>query len=308
MIRGAVYGVTAASIWGGMYVVSDVVLQTIPPFTLLTLRLIFGGLALALIWRFVTQSAVPKRSNWLRYMAIGIIGFGISLGAQFIGTDRSTAINGAVITSATPIFVVAFARWILDERLTPRKVLAIALASIGVLLILNPRDVSFGSATFMGDLFLVLAAVTWGLYSVLARKVSDVATDTVVLTLGACVGGLLVAVPASVIELNMTPMGEISFGVILGVLYLGIFSTALAFWLWNRAFVLVEASVASLFFFAQPLTGVLLSTIFLRQIMTTALWAGSILILCGVLLIIMPKRFFTSVGLSKLVSTEETLL
>ena len=308
MIRGAVYGVTAASIWGGMYVVSDIVLETIPPFTLLTLRLILGGLALALIWRFVTQSTVPKRSNWLWYVAIGIVGFGISLGAQFVGTDKSTAINGSVITSATPIFVVVFARWILSERLTTRKVLAIVLASIGVLLILNPRDVSFGSATFIGDLFLVLAAVTWGLYSVLARKVSDVATDTVVLTLGACLGGLLVAVPASIVELNTTPIGELSFGVILGVLYLGIFSTALAFWLWNRAFVLVEASVASLFFFAQPLTGVLFSIIVLQQTMTAALWVGSILILCGVLLVVMPKRFFTNIGLSRLVSTEETRL
>ncbi|MBK8137366.1 MAG: EamA family transporter [Chloroflexi bacterium] len=42
MIRGAVYGLTAAAIWGGLYVVSDVVLPVIPPFALLTIRLFLG--------------------------------------------------------------------------------------------------------------------------------------------------------------------------------------------------------------------------------------------------------------------------
>ena len=46
-LRGALYGMTAAAIWGGMYVISDVVLQTIPPFTLLTLRLVMGALVLS---------------------------------------------------------------------------------------------------------------------------------------------------------------------------------------------------------------------------------------------------------------------
>ena len=44
MLRGAIYGLTAAGIWGGMYVVSDIVLETIPPFTLLTIRLLLGGI------------------------------------------------------------------------------------------------------------------------------------------------------------------------------------------------------------------------------------------------------------------------
>ncbi|MBC7810894.1 MAG: EamA family transporter, partial [Burkholderiales bacterium] len=51
-LRGAIYGLLAAAIWGGMYVVSDVVLKVIPPFTLLTIRLILGAVVLLVIrWR-----------------------------------------------------------------------------------------------------------------------------------------------------------------------------------------------------------------------------------------------------------------
>ncbi|NOG50818.1 MAG: DMT family transporter [Chloroflexi bacterium] len=70
----------------------------------------------------------------------------------------------------------------------------------------------------------------------------------------------------------------------LGVLYLGVISTAVAMWMWNRAFALVDASVASLFFFAQPVVGAALSVILLGQPLTAPLIAGSVLIAAGVLL------------------------
>lgn len=49
-LRGAFYGILAASIWGSMYVVSDVVLQVIPPFTLLTLRVALGLVVLLAVY------------------------------------------------------------------------------------------------------------------------------------------------------------------------------------------------------------------------------------------------------------------
>jgi drug/metabolite transporter (DMT)-like permease len=61
-------------------------------------------------------------------------------------------------------------------------------------------------------------------------------------------------------------------------------------WLWNRAFALVDASVASLFFFAQPLVGTLLSVLLLNQQMTLNLWIGSALISAGVLFSITRQR------------------
>src|SRR5688500_15943972 len=107
MLRGAIYGCLAAAIWGGMYVVSDVVLRTIPPFPLLTIRLILGALVLGfVVWR--ARLPLPDRRTILRVIGVGIVGFGTSVGAQFVGTDRSTAVNGALITSASPAFILIF--------------------------------------------------------------------------------------------------------------------------------------------------------------------------------------------------------
>jgi drug/metabolite transporter (DMT)-like permease len=282
-VRGAIYGLTAAAIWGGMYVVSDVVLNTIPPFTLLTLRLL---LAVIVLWFFVRRTPAttrPDRADAIQLLLVGMVGFGWSLGAQFVGTEKSTAINGTLVTSASPAFILLFAALILRERLTLVRIAAVALASVGVIVIIDPANANFGSQTFIGDIALGVAAFTWGLYSVLVRLVSK-KFDTLLVSFYALIGGLLLTIPASAIELSTRTIGIIDGGIILGVLYLGIVSTAAAMWMWNRAFALVDASVASLFFFAQPFVGTVLSVLLLDQAITQNLGVGSALILGGVLL------------------------
>lgn len=293
MIRGAIYGLTAAAIWGGMYVVSDVVLPVIPPFALLTMRLVLGLAVLAAILTYQRRTTGTPRLPTLRelpaLLGVGLVGFGVSIGAQFVGTDLSTAMNGSLVTSASPAFIVLFAALILRERMTWIRVAAVALATLGVLVIIDLRQVNFSSQTFQGDIALAVAAVTWGLYSVLVRLVSR-DHDTLVVTAVAFIGGMIITIPGAFIESQSRSIGEITPQIILGILYLGVISTAGAMWLWNRAFALVDASIASLFFFAQPVVGAVLSVLLLNQEVTPNIIVGSILITVGVLLALRKQQ------------------
>ena len=280
--RGSFYGITAAAIWGSMYVVSDVTLTVVPPFTLLVLRIVLGLFVLLPLDRR-RGHRLPTGRTLRSLLAVGMVGLGISLGAQFLGTDLSSAVNGALVTSASPAFVVLFALIILREKLTLLRLFTVVLASAGVLVILDPASADFGSETFLGDIFLAIAAITWGLYSVLIRRAAThhpLPTTTV--TVVALIGGLLLAIPASLIELTQRPLGDIDIGIALGILYLGVVSTAFALLLWNRAFALVPATLAALFFFAQPLAGAVLAALFLDQAMTPTLWLGGGLIALAV--------------------------
>jgi drug/metabolite transporter (DMT)-like permease len=218
---------------------------------------------------------------------VGIVGFGLSVGAQFVGTDKSTAVNGALVTSAAPAFILVFAALILHEKLTVQRLLAVVMASFGVVVIIDPARADFSSETFAGDLALAAAAVTWGLYSVLVRRLSR-SFPTTLISLYSVIGGLIIAVPACLLELSVRTVGSIDGGTIAGILYLGVISTAGAMWLWNRAFALMDASAASLFFFAQPLVGALLGVVVLGQALTLNIWAGGLLIGGGVLFAIYP--------------------
>ena len=87
---GLISGLSAAAIWGGMYVVSKVVLDVIPPFVLITTRLLLGGLVLWLVLLPRGGLRVSARQFW-QVFGVGMIGYGVSLGFQFIGKKRSTA-------------------------------------------------------------------------------------------------------------------------------------------------------------------------------------------------------------------------
>ncbi len=276
---GLLCGLGAAAIWGGMYVVSKVVLEIIPPFALVSLRLILGIVTLAIVLLLRGFPSVP-RNQLLQVIGVGFVGYGISLSLQFLGTKLSTAANGSLVTSATPAFVLLFAWLLLKETITPRRLLALALATLGVIAVIDPRAAQLNPSLFLGNILLLGAAVTWALYSVLVRKATQ-NMDVLVFSMIAFFGGLPVTVPASAWEAGTTGFGEITMGVIGGILFLGVISTALAMVLWNTAFAFVDASLASLTFFAQPVVGTFLGWLFLGEQITPLFLLGGFLIGLG---------------------------
>jgi drug/metabolite transporter (DMT)-like permease len=97
-------------------------------------------------------------------------------------------------------------------------------------------------------------------------------------------GGLPITVPTAAWELSTQGMGTITPGIIGGILFLGIISTAIAMFLWNYAFARLPASVASLTFFTQPVVGTLLGWAFLGETITALFIAGGVLIGIGILI------------------------
>ena len=281
-VIGLLAGLTAASIWGGMYVVSKVVLDVIPPFSLLAIRLMLGALVLGAVF------ALRKKTDFTRKQfrdsfLVGVVGYGISLGFQFVGTKLSTASNGALVTSATPAFVLLFAPFILKEKPTLRGVIALAVSTLGVLAVIDPRKADLSSALFLGNLSLLAAALTWALYSVLVRKISA-GVDLIASSAVMLIGGMPSSLLFGAIEVNRQGIGEITFGIVLGTLFIGIVSTAIAMYLWNFAFAQLPASVASLTFFAQPVVGTLLGWFFLSEKVTPLFLLGGTLIGIGLVI------------------------
>jgi drug/metabolite transporter (DMT)-like permease len=279
---GILCGLGAASIWGGMYVVSKVVLDIIAPFSLVSLRLLLGALTLAIVLGIRGFPKITRTQFW-QAVGVGFVGYSVSLSLQFLGTKLSTAANGSLVTSATPAFVLIFAWILLKEKITPLRLIALLLATLGVVAVIDPRSAQLNPDLFAGNLLLLGAALTWALYSVLVRKATQ-ALDVLPFSLIAFLGGLPVSLPAGAWELETIGVGEISLGVVGGVLFIGILSTALAMVLWNTAFAHVDASLASLTFFAQPVVGTLLGWLFLAEKITPLFLLGGLLIGVGLVI------------------------
>ncbi|HDR7913855.1 TPA: DMT family transporter [Bacillus wiedmannii] len=290
-ILGAICLSLAASIWGGMYVVSKYVLDFIPPLTLVWLRFIIAFVVLYFILKIAEKKKKKKvtirKKDWLLFAWIGFIGYFISITCQFIGTKLSDAHTGSLVTSATPAFMVIFAASILKEKLTARRLLSTIIATIGVIIVIG-WDIEIGSY-FIGTIILVGAAITWALLSIYV-KIASARFSSLVITTYAIFFSLFFITPFMIWEFQSSSIEHMNVYVLLGVLYLGVVSTAGAFFLWNKGLELMDASIGSLFFFFQPIVGSLLGWLLLNETLSSNFFIGGILIICSVFITTFEKK------------------
>ena len=285
---GSIYLALASCIWGGMYVVVKVVVSVIPPLELVWLRYLVAIAALVAIGLITRQSWRIRKRDVLLIVAIGTIGYAISIVTQEAGTMLSTAQMGAIITSSTPAFMTIFAWFILKERPTLRQGFSTVLATVGVLCIIGVGKIDFSSQ--LGGISLLIAALTWALMSVLIKRVPSDYSQIGVITYSILVAIILLTpfVLPRLHELDWVQIGHPKIWG--GLLYLGLISTAGGFLLWNRGLQLLNVSGGGLFFFLQPLVGTLLGWLLLGETIGAMFWIGAALILTGVLFVIREKK------------------
>ncbi len=281
---GPLYLTLAASIWGGLYVVSKVVLEVLPALELVWIRYLVALAALTIFaWIRGESWKIPKQA-WPTVAMVGIVGYFISIWAQFAGTQLSSAQMGAVITAATPAFMVIFARLLLDEAITVKKAISLCLATSGVLCIVGIGDM--GKETQTGGFILGLAAITWAFMSVLVKKI-PAQCSMIVVTTYAMLAAAAAMTPLALAQMQPEHLQMMTQPkILLGILYIGTVSTAGAFYFWNRGLQLVDAGSGGLYFFFQPIVGTLLGWLFLGEQVGWSFGMGAALIFAGVLLVI----------------------
>ena len=283
-VIGAVFLSLAASIWGAMYVVVKVVVDVVPPFELVWFRYLIAVIALVIIGICMRQSWKIAKKDWLIIFLVGLIGNTISIVTQEMGTMLSTAQMGAILTATTPAFMAIFARFILKEKITIKKCASIALATLGVGVIVGNGQIDLNQQ--LGGIYLLIAALTWALMSVLIKKIPGHYSQIVVTTYSSMTA-LLLLTPFVIPRLSALDLSAVLQPTILGgLLYLGIVSTACGFLLWNKGLQLMNASSGGLFFFFQPIVGAFLGWLLLGETLGLTFWFGTIFIFIGVFIVV----------------------
>ena len=274
--------------WASNFVLGRILRDEIGPLTLTTSRVVVASLFYAVILgRFaVKERLLPRHWALLIGMALtGVMGFPFLL---YRGLQLTTATDAVLINATGPLVTAVLAAILLKERLFPRHVLGGLITFFGVALI-----VSGGSFERLhqwhvnvGDLYVLLAVVLWGLYSVISRKATQsrsVFSVTVISTwmalplfLGAGVVGWQ---PAS---------ANWSWQLLLAVVYIGIFPSAVAFLSWNEGVRRVGPNRAMVFYNMLPVYGSILGVILLGESLGAQHVIGGGLILAGSFIAIWP--------------------
>ncbi|WP_313691490.1 DMT family transporter [Halorarum halobium] len=252
----------------------------------LTLRFLVGG---AVVWAGlgVHRLLVPDTSPVLRLptrdaavaVALGAVGYaGVSYGF-FVGVERTSAGLAAVLLYTYPLFVVALAATVLDERVGGRTVAAAVLTLAGVGLVSWT-----GAATFdaVGAAATLAAAVLYAGYITTSRVALRTADERVLTAYVAPAAAASMGLVGAATGSLSLPTTRVGWAVILA---LGTVATALAIFAFFAGLKRVGASRAGVISTVEPAVAVVLGAAFLDEAVTPVMLVGAGLILSGVVLI-----------------------
>lgn len=261
-----------------MYVVSKVVLEVIPPITLVAVRMGVAFVCMVLWLRLLGRDWRLPRKLWAPVAAMGLVGYALSITAQFIGTGLAGAALGSLITTASPLVTVALSALLRIERVPVRAWVGLGIALLGVWVLSGS-----GNTNLAGVFWLIVAALTWGILGLIGGQTVRQHDPALVSAWASLIGGvaLAVLVPG---ELARMPIGEIHLGTVAGVLYLGVVSTAVAFTLWVYAVAKAGSVLSGIAFFAQPVVGGLLGWALLGESLGLSFLLGAVLLFVGALI------------------------
>jgi drug/metabolite transporter (DMT)-like permease len=288
-LTGTLCLIAASGIWGGMYVVSKYTVSYIEPFMLMWLRF-----AIACIVLFPALLIMNKKEKLnirdLRPIAwLAFIGFFVSNGCAFIGVHYSSAHMASLLSATSSIFTIPLAFMLLKEKPSIKKIGSVLIATAGVITVVG-FNAGESRSSAIGNLFLIGSAISWGLYSVYLKRISD-KYSSLFISVYTTFAALIFTTPVMVWQFDATIIQHLQQPQIgLALLYLGVVSTALAYFLWNQGMKYMEVSYGIMFYFFTPLVGSFLGWIFLHEQLQWNFFLGGLLVLLGMTVGMQTRR------------------
>ena len=280
-------------LWGSTYVVAAGVLEAAPPLVLAFVRF---GVAGAVMVVLRSHAAAPSRDRippaaperWA-LLILGVIGFGLAKVLNYEGLARSTATDAALIINLEAVFTAFFGRLLLGQKLGKIQLCGLSVAFLGGLLLVWPNQpggaTQSGFEHTFGNGLMVASVAAEALASVLGVRAMAAYTGMQVTAFGTYLGGLsllpfaLWQAAGSGFDFSWaTPVN------LLGIGYLAVAATIVAYALWFRGLAMADASRAAAYLYVQPVVGLLLGILVRREWPTLFGWVGGLLVLLGVAL------------------------
>jgi drug/metabolite transporter (DMT)-like permease len=276
--------ITATAIWGASYPATKYALRFVPPFSLAFIR--YGVAALVLVP--CLRGARPvERADRRMFILLGLTGSFCFVSFMNLGMGLTTGVAGSLLSGSPPLITALLALHLLREPLRAAKIAGLALGVMGIVCVAGApiREQFSSSRMICGNAIILLAQVSWALYTVIGKRAAGRYPGEVVVAWTALIGSAFL-LPFALAEVGLGYPFLFTRECCISLVYLALINTALAYFLWNRALRFVGASTAASFQYIQPLSGAAVSVLFLGEAITPVLVAGAALIMAGVSLVL----------------------
>ena len=271
-------------LFGSLPVIAKVVLVEVPAIALVGIRVLIVAFVLLAFQIYRKRVWLQTRADYLRLAILGFFGVVLNQLLFIGGLSLTKASNVSLLVITIPIFTLLVSALVGIERLTAFKIAGVGLAAAGAIILIDPANASFSSATTLGDLMIILNSLAFSIY---------VATSKEVVTRNGAFRSMMwvfifssvICVPLAIYSLSRTGITGISWNSWALVLYISIFATAVPYLLNAYAISHVSPAAVAIFIYLQPLIGFFLAAVFLDEMLDVRFVIATVLVFIGVFLV-----------------------
>ena len=282
-------------VWAGNFIAAKIGLLYLPALAMASFRVVLAGVAMVPIYflcsrlpAFAEAAAFRRRGFTLRdlwaFFYLGFFGVTVNQTCFTIGLHFTSVNHAAVIVGLGPIYILILAVLFRMERATAHKVVGMLIALFGIAVLASENGISLHSSSLAGDAITMTGSIGFAMYVVLGKRVAG-KYDTLTMTAFNHLAGALIVLPVALLECKNLygagnwPIPRQAWG---ALLYMAVFSSAMAyvFYFWLLRY--LEASQLSAFTYLLPVLATILGILWLGEKGSWGQVLGGVLALGGV--------------------------
>jgi len=273
--------------WGLNWPLMKLTLADIPVWTFRGLCVASGAIGLFIIARVGRQRTRVPAGQWPRLAVTAIanvtmwnvlIGYGLTL----LPAGRS-----AILAYTMPLWTVLLSRFVLHEKLTPRRVLGVSLGMAGMALLIGDEFAAMEAAP-VGAALVLGAAVSWAVGTVLMRRYPTDLPTTSFTAWQLLIGG--VPIMAGALILDWGGWRPIGVGAAIGLAYNMLFVFIFCYWAWYKIATTVPPTIAALSTLMIPVVGLLSGMLILGERPQWQEYAALVLVIAALATVLVPPK------------------
>jgi len=242
----------AALIYGVSFTVAKEVMPVyIQPFGFILLRVLGATLLFWGVGIFLKKEKIEV-TDYPRLLLAAIFGIALNQLSFFKGLSMTTPINASVIMVCSPIIVLIFSSFLLNEKATKKKLLGIFIGLFGaVILIIFGKDIGSASNASLGNLLVFVNASSYALYLILIKNLTK-KYHAITLAKWLYLIGLVMVIPFGFSELSVVNWTNLPLPIMYRIGFIILFTSFMTYMFNLFAIKELKPTTLSIFIYLQP--------------------------------------------------------
>ena len=272
--------VTLSVLWGGSFFFAEIALESLPPLTIVTLRV---GLAAITLWLVVLALKLPIPNSapiWIAFLAMGLLNNVLPFSLIVWGQSQISSGLAAILNATAPLFGVIVAGILLrDESATLIKLTGVFVGFAGVIVMMDLSSIA--TSGLLAQLAILAAALSYACASVYGRRFKATGLNPILVAAGQVTGSTLLLLPVALWVDGNDHYANVPTQVWAAIISLAVFSTAAAYILYFKLLASAGATNILLVTLLVPVSAILLGWLFLKESLQTPHIIGMAMIALG---------------------------